>query len=119
MSKSERHFGAALIAGALIAAALALPANAANLSSSECQSLWKQIDTSGSGSVSQSQAQPYVTNFKSVDTNSDGKLSSAEFTAGCNSGMVHNPGSSGAAGGTSGSSSSGSSSSGSSSMPKR
>lgn len=62
---------------------------AMKLSDSQCTTLWDKIDTSKSGSVTQAQAQSYVTDFKAVDTNSDGKLSKAEFTTGCGKGAVH------------------------------
>jgi hypothetical protein len=39
--------------------------------------------------VSEAQAKSYVTDFKSVDANSDGKLSQAEFQSGCDKGQVH------------------------------
>jgi hypothetical protein len=62
---------------------------AMKLSQAECQSLWNRLDASKSGSVAQAQAQPYVTDFKAVDSNNDGKLSQAEFQAGCDKGQVH------------------------------
>ncbi len=34
-------------------------------------------------------AKPYVTDFKAVDTNSDNQISSGEFFAGCDKGLVH------------------------------
>lgn len=58
------------------------------MSQSECESVWSRLDASKSGKVSEAQAQTYVTDFKSVDTNNDGQLSRAEFLAGCDKGMV-------------------------------
>ena len=49
---------------------------------------WNKVDASKSGSVTQSQAQGVVTNFKAADTNNDGKLSQAEFMAACDKGLV-------------------------------
>ena len=40
------------------------------------------------GSVSQSQAQGVVTDFKAADTNKDGKLTQTEFMAACDKGLV-------------------------------
>ena len=78
-------------------------AQGTKLSQAECQNLWNQADSAQSGSLSTSQAQPYVTNFKAVDTNADSKLSSSEFLAGCQKGLVHSSSSSGAGSGASGS----------------
>lgn len=91
------------------------------LSQAECQTMWKQADSSGSGSLSQTQASAYVTDFKSVDANGDGKLSSAEFQKGCDNGMVKSSASTGAGSGSSGSStdSPASSGSGSSTAPPK
>lgn len=74
------------------------------LSQAECQAIWKEADASGAGSLSMSQAQPYVTNFKQVDTNGDNSLSGAEFLNGCSKGLAHSASSSGTSTGTSGSS---------------
>lgn len=84
------------------APALVQTASAANpkLSKADCQSLWGRA--ASSGSLSSAQAQPYVTNFAKVDSNADGKLSSSEFLAGCQRGLVHDSASSGASEGTSG-----------------
>lgn len=72
------------------------------LSQAECQSIWQKADSSNSGSLTMTQAQPYVTDFKAVDTNSDGKLSRSEFDSACTQGKVHSTASSGAASGASG-----------------
>lgn len=81
-------------------------ASAANpkMSKADCQSLWGRADSSGAGSLSSAQAQPYVSNFAKVDANADGKLTSAEFLNGCQKGLVHDSASSGAGEGASGSS---------------
>lgn len=80
------------------------PGAAAKMTSAECQSLWGTLDSSKAGNVTEAQAKPYVTSFQAVDTNGDGKLTQAEFEAGCSSGLVSSTASSGA---------------GSGSMPKR
>lgn len=61
---------------------------AQKMSQVECQQIWSKLDTSKAGSVSQSQATSYVTDFSKADANSDGRLSSTEFTSACNSGLV-------------------------------
>ena len=73
------------------------------LSQAECTAIWNKLDPSKSGSVSQTAARSYVTDFGSVDTNSDQKLSQTEFQAGCNAGKVHDTASTGAGSGTTGS----------------
>ena len=58
------------------------------MSQAECTAAWNKLDTAKSGSVSQSQAQGVVKDFKAADTNNDGKLSQAEFMAACDKGLV-------------------------------
>jgi dUTPase len=83
---------------ATTALAIAMPAlaqtntapksGAAKMSQADCTAAWTKLDASKSGSVSQSQAQGTVTDFKAADTNNDGKLSQAEFQAACDKGLV-------------------------------
>lgn len=61
-------------------------------SPSDCADLWKQADKSSSGSLTQQQAFPFVSDFASVDTDKDKKISNAEFMKGCSSGHVHKAG---------------------------
>ena len=79
------------------------PANATKLSKADCQGIWSTADSSGAGSLTSAQAQPFVTNFKAVDANGDGKVSSEEFMAGCQKGLAHDSATSGASSGGSGS----------------
>ena len=58
------------------------------MSQAECTAAWNKLDTAKSGSVSQSQTQGVVKDFKAADTNNDGKLSQAEFMAACDKGLV-------------------------------
>ncbi len=111
----------AIVTGAMAQTPAPSPANPAavgvKMSQADCQNLWKQADSAGSGSLSQSQAQLYAKDFKSVDSDADGKLSSAEWLKGCENGSIMNSGAStGAASGAGGSSTSGSSPS---TMPKK
>jgi hypothetical protein len=82
---------------ATAALAIAMPALAqttapkigtTKMSQADCTAAWTKLDASKSGSVSQSQAQGVVTDFKAADTNNDGKLTQTEFTAACNKGLV-------------------------------
>lgn len=75
---------------------------AVKLSKADCQSIWSKADSAQNDSLTSSQAAPYVTNFKAVDSNGDGKLSSSEFMSGCQRGLTHDTASSGAGAGTSG-----------------
>lgn len=88
--------------------------SAMQLSQSECESLWNQADSGGSGALSQTQAQNYVTNFSRVDANSDGRISRTEFMQGCSSGQVQRSATTGGGTGTTGSTGSSTSGSGSS-----
>ncbi len=89
-----------LLAGA-IAASTGFSAYAAGtqLSQAECNSLWKQANPSSAATINQSQAQPYVTNFKSADADNDGTLDQNEFNTACQKGLVNSASSSGAASG--------------------
>ena len=58
------------------------------MSQADCTAAWTKLDASKAGSVSQTQAQGVVTDFKAADSNSDGKLTQAEFTAACDKGLV-------------------------------
>lgn len=72
------------------------------MTQAQCDSLWNRIDTGQSGSVTQSQAQNYVTSFSTADANSDGRLSKAEFTNACQRGQVRDTASTGSGTGTTG-----------------
>lgn len=74
------------------------------MTQAECQALWSRLDASKSGSVSEAQAKSYVTDFKGIDSNNDGKLSQTEFQAGCDKGQVHGSATTGSGSGTNGSS---------------
>src|ERR1041384_2266720 len=88
-----------LLAG-VIAASTAFSANAATqLSQAECDSLWNKANPSGAAPINQSQAQPYVTDFKSADPDNDGTLDRNEFSSACQKGLVKSAASSGAASG--------------------
>ncbi len=97
---------AALLAtvGAMLPVEIAQAANA-KLSKADCESLWSRADSTGGGSLTSAQAQSYVTDFGMVDANADGKLTGAEFSAGCKKGLLHDSASSGAGEGAAGSSS--------------
>ena len=83
---------------ATAALALAMPALAQTtttpksgtmkMSQADCTAAWTKLDASKAGSVSQTQAQGVVTDFKAADTNSDGKLTQTEFMAACDKGLV-------------------------------
>ncbi len=103
MTKTEIGFGAALIAGALIAAALALPAHAADkMTDAQCLDVWNTIDISKAGTVAMNKAQPYATDMTAVDTNRDGMVTKWEFAQGCAEGVVRSDAVSGASEGTAG-----------------
>src|ERR1044072_4834825 len=81
-------------AGSALAADPSSPSNAttpgspsAVLTDSQCQSLWGQAASSGD-SLSSSQANAYITDFKRADANSDGKISQTEFNNACKLGLV-------------------------------
>jgi hypothetical protein len=78
-------------------------APALKMTQAECQSLWNRLDAGKAGSVGEAQASAHVTDFKAIDANSDGKLSQAEFQAGCAKGQVHSSATTGPGSGSGGS----------------
>jgi hypothetical protein len=70
------------------------------MTQAECESMWNRADSERSGSLSQTQAQSYITDFSAVDTNNDKNLSRSEFLAGCDKGLVHSSASMGGGTGT-------------------
>ena len=92
-----------ILLAAAIAASTAFGAYAAGtqLSQAECDSIWKQANPSAAATINQSQAQPYVTDFKSADPDNDGSLDQNEFNTACQKGLVKSASSSGAASGES------------------
>ncbi len=98
-----------LVCGIALMGAAAAETGSMKMTQADCQTLWKQLDVNSTGSVPQASAQPYAAgDFKGIDLDADGKLSSSEFQKGCESGMLKNSASTGAGAGSSGSSSSGS-----------
>jgi len=80
-----------LVGGSALAQTTPSPAptpGAMKMSEVECTSLWNRLDASKSGSLAEAQVKPHISDFKAVDTNNDGKLSQAEFKAGCDKGLV-------------------------------
>ena len=67
----------------------------AKVSQSECDALWKQANPSGAATLTESQAQAYVSDFKAANLDGDGTLDQTEFSTACHQGLVK----SGAAGG--------------------
>lgn len=78
------------------------PTTQNQMSKAECQAIWSKADSAQNDSLTSSQAAPYVTNFKAVDMNGDGKLSSSEFMSGCQRGLAHDTANIGAGSGESG-----------------
>ena len=57
------------------------------LSLDDCRAIWNLA--AGRSDLGRDQAKPYVPDFAAVDTNGDGKITNAEFRAGCEKGLVH------------------------------
>lgn len=58
------------------------------LSQAECTKAWQTADVNKKGMITGAEAKDYVSNLKAVDTNNDQKISSDEFTKGCEKGWV-------------------------------
>ncbi|WP_439541498.1 EF-hand domain-containing protein [Hyphomicrobium sp.] len=76
---------ASLIAAAGIAWTAVAAAEA--LSEDDCRAVWNTA--AGRSDLSAQGAKPYIDDFAKVDTNGDGKITNAEFKAGCKAGLVH------------------------------
>lgn len=59
----------------------------AALDDAKCQSVWKMAAPEGD-TLSKDKATPFVVNYEMVDTDKDGKISQAEFQAGCGKGWI-------------------------------
>jgi len=62
----------------------------AMLDDTACQDVWKMAAPAGD-TLAKDQATPFVVNYEMVDTDKDGKISQAEFKAGCSKGWVQKP----------------------------
>ena len=69
------------------------------MTQAECDTLWNQANPSGAATITQAQAQPYVTDFKAANLDGDNSLDQKEFATACKNGLVKGMGSSGAASG--------------------
>jgi len=85
------------------------------MSRTDCDAAWAKLDSANTGSVSQTQVQGSVDDFKAADANGDGKLSQSEFRQACDKGLVNGTATTGRAGGTTGAAGMGSNPSGASS----
>src|SRR6186997_3078099 len=59
----------------------------APLDDAACQEVWKMASPNGE-TLSKDKATPFVVNYEMVDTDKDGKISAAEFKAGCGKGWI-------------------------------
>lgn len=75
------------------------------LSMSECTNLWQQAGGSSTKGLTEAQANPYVTDFKTANPDGDTTIDQSEFMTACNKGLVKSSSASGASSGTEGSSS--------------
>jgi hypothetical protein len=77
---------AALTTGVVFA--LATQVCAATVTPIQCEFLWEKADTTGLGWLTQSQAAPYMSDFKAASTSGGGTLSRDEFMAACSKGLI-------------------------------
>ena len=62
----------------------------APLDDAACQDIWKMASPAGD-TLEKDKAVPFVVNIEMVDTDKDGKISQAEFQAGCGAGWIQKP----------------------------
>jgi hypothetical protein len=90
------------------------PAAGVKLAQDQCQALWTKANPTNAPKISSGQAQPFITDIKAVNANSDGSIDQAEFKAACDKGLIKSASSgggsasSGSGAGTSGSGAAGS-----------
>jgi hypothetical protein len=77
-----------LLSALAFAMAAPLAVSAAPVNQSTCNALWSKVNPGGAATITEAQAQPYVTNFKAADPDNDGTLTKSEFSAACESGYV-------------------------------
>ncbi len=73
------------------------------LSQAECTNLWHKANPDNAAGVTESQAAPYVSNFKAANPDGDTTIDSKEWVAACNAGLVKSSASTGGSSGSSGS----------------
>ena len=61
---------------------------AVGMSKADCEAVWMQANPSNAPTITMTQAQPYVADFKSADPDSDGTLDQNEFLQACDKGGV-------------------------------
>lgn len=86
MLRCSVALGIAALAASVWMAGTAVAA-AESLTEDDCRAVWNTA--AGRSDLSAQGAQPYIDDFAKVDTNGDGKITNAEFKAGCKVGLVH------------------------------
>lgn len=93
MNRTQVLSFAGVLTAALVTALAAGPAvsgtaaDGAALNLDDCRKIWNLA--AGRSDLGPDGAKPYIDDFATVDTNGDGKITNAEFRAGCESGFVH------------------------------
>jgi len=79
-----------LILASVFAIAASCGANAAGqkLTQAECDALWKQANPTNAKTITEAQAQGFVSDVKAANPDGDGTLDRAEFSAACGKGLV-------------------------------
>jgi Tfp pilus assembly major pilin PilA len=72
------------------------------LSAAECDSLWMQANPANAAKISESHAQAYISDVKSVNPDGDGTIEKNEFSNACKQGLIKSSASTGASAGAAG-----------------
>lgn len=78
--------------------------SAMKLTQNECSSVWQQAGGSSGKGLTEAQAKPYVSDFKSANPDGDLTIDQNEFMNACSKGLVKSSASTGASSGTAGNS---------------
>ena len=57
----------------------------------QCKTAWSKANPANKPKISAGQAQPFIADVKAANTNSDGAIDQAEFTAACDKGLMKDP----------------------------
>jgi hypothetical protein len=64
------------------------PPQGVKLAKAECEALWTKANPTKKPKISAGQAQPFITDIKAANANSDAAIDQSEFLAACDKGLM-------------------------------